>query len=45
MNPQMEIDGKHLFWCIFCGKYVEVVNGYHNCPNDKTTPKTYPGSL
>ena len=40
-----EIDGKHFFWCVFCGKWVEV-DRYHNCAkNNPNSRKTYPGSL
>jgi len=42
----MEIDGKHYFYCVFCGRNVEVP--HYNCvkdrPNDPKV-KTYKGSL
>lgn len=44
MSTHREIDGKHYFWCIWCGKYVQV-DQYHNCDKNNINPKTYKGSL
>ncbi len=45
MSNHIEKDGKHYFWCLYCGKHVEV-DRYHNCEKNKVDDKKpYKGSL